>query len=183
MATKKKNVETLQIAIADDIKPTLGARVLRASPEQLSLVEQVQSHVLLKKLEAAIGGRIKVLRDALMTVGEAKGSREEGSTTDKLVVDGSTIAVEHRKSKTPNEEQLKTLLAAREIDIMTVFDEVKTIQFNPSKLDYLISIGKIKAEEIDAMCNVTPALRVYAAKPLKEAVEPLFAGLPLKEEK
>lgn len=173
MAKKSVAVSDSSITSLAEVTPISTGKILKAPPETMSLVEQVQAHVILKKLEDALDGRIKELKEPLMAVAEAQGTCAEGSTTKKYVVDGNTISVEHRKSKTPDPEKFKNFLLSKHLDIMEAFDEVKTLQLNPSKVEYLVQTGKLSKDEVAAFCNETTALRVYPSKDLKEAVNSL----------
>lgn len=175
MAKKKTTVPAVDtnITALAEITPIASGTVMKASPESMSLVEQVQAHVILKKMEDALDSRLKELKAPLMAVAEAQGHQDEGSTTKKLQVDGSTITVEHRKSKTPDPEGLKALLASKQVAVSEAFDEVKSLQLNPSKVEYLVQIGKLTRDEVAALCAESTALRIYPSKQLKEAVASL----------
>ena len=81
-------------------------------------------------------------------------------------------------------EKIKELLKSKGIDMMECFDEVKTAVFNPSKLGYLVQIGKVTEEEVTAAIPaLSPALKITPSKALKEAIESLgIKGKTLHED-
>jgi hypothetical protein len=160
--------------LALETKAISSGRILSEPIEKLSLVEQVQSHVLLKCVGGAIEARLKLLRDPLMAVVTAKGDIVGEKGMKKLTVGGSSVCVESRRSSAPDENKARTLLLAKGISLTEVFDEVKTLVFNPSKLDYLVQTGKVTKEEVAALIPpATPALRVYPSKELEALTEAL----------
>ena len=113
--------------------------------------------------------RLEELREPLMAVTEASGEATETGNREHDV-DGSRVVVEHRKSKMPDSDKVTKLLQEKNIPLMEAFDEVKSLQLNPSKLDFLVQTGKLTKEQLSALCGETLALRVYPSKFLKEAV-------------
>ena len=170
-------------SLTSEIIPFASSRILSEKPEGMTLIEQVQAHVILKKIGEIVESRVKELREPLMTLAEAKGEVSE-SGTRKFGVAGSSLCVEYRNAKEPEGEGLKKLLASKDIDLMEVFEEVKALQLNASKLNYLVETGKITKEELAPLCKGTKAFRIYPSSALKEAVEELSVkGSTLEEQK
>lgn len=157
------------LAILAEVTPIASGKLMHESTEKLSLIEQVQVHCILKKVESAVKGRLAEIHDPLKSVAEATGSSTEGGHKE-LDVDGSRVVVEHRKSKLPSDEGVRKLLKEANLPLTDAFDEVKTLQLNASKLDYLVQTGKLKKEQLDEYIGETLALKVVPSKFLKEAV-------------
>jgi hypothetical protein len=176
------------------IKPIVGpietlstSKVVSAPLDSLSLPEKVQAHVLLSAVESVAKERKDAIRDVLL-----KEAKDGGDKNDKghykVVVEGSTVSNERRVGKEPNPEKLKALLAAKGIPEKTVFSTRTVVEsfIDPSKLDALVSTGKLSKEEIegteekdgeDGLYPVTRALRVTPSKDLKVVVEVLKANV------
>jgi hypothetical protein len=177
-ATKDHSEATFIIEVA----PLTSTRILQEDPTKLSLLEQVQSHVILNKLGKAIEARLKTLRIPLIAVTKANGKSSEDSSTIKYVVDGSSVCVERRKKNEPDPTKLQALLVERKLDIHEAFDDVTVLQLNMSKLSYLVQTGKLKEEEVQQICAEIPALRIYPSKALKEAVASLNLASKTEDE-
>jgi hypothetical protein len=171
----KKNTPAQTVALSPmvaEVQSLTASKVMAEAVENLTLTEQVQAHILLKRVNDAVDTRLKLLRDPLLTVAIAKGEVISEKGTKKYVVDGSAITVEYRRSSVPDENKVKELLQTKNVPITEVFDEVKTLVFNPSKLDFLVQVGKVTKAEVEALIpEPSPAMRVVPSKELKEITE------------
>jgi len=172
MAKKSPTPAAGSLTLLSEVTPIATGKLMKEAPEKLSLVEQVQVHAVLKKVESAVKSRLEEIREPLMAVSEAKGEKSDTGNME-LDVDGSRVVVEHRKSKLPSAEGVTKLLLESKIPILEAFDEVKSLQLNASKLDFLVATGKLTKEQLEALCGETLALRVYPSKFLKDAVASL----------
>ena len=188
MASKKKNEAKVEskpeeYAVVTEVKPLAQGRIMCEKPEKLSLVEQIQAHCILKGIAEATTLRLNELRETLMSVAKAKGEVTGEEGTRKYLVEGNSVCVEFRGGgECVNEEKMRTLLKAKNIEVTEVFDEhtIKAVVFNPSKLDYLVQIGKISTEELKTIkdeVKPTEALKVLPSAALKKAI----IGLGLKK--
>jgi len=167
-----------ELSLVLEVKPMTSGHIFKQQPDSMSLIEQVQAHVILKKLEDALKSRLGELRTPLMSIVETKGGpRKTKAGVDtgnkEYLVEGSHVVVEHRKSKMPDGEGLKKLLATKNIKPEECFDTVKHVELNASKLNFLVETGKLTKDEVEKLCPELLALRIYASKPLKEAVASL----------
>lgn len=169
MAKKTATPAAGSLTLLSEVTPIASGKLMKEAPEKLSLVEQVQVHCVLKKVGDAVKTRLDEIREPLMAVTEKNGEKSETGNME-FDVDGSRVVVEHRKSKLPSAEGVTKLLLENKIAISEAFDEVKTLQLNASKLDFLVATGKLTKEQLEALCGETLALRVYPSKFLKEAV-------------
>jgi hypothetical protein len=182
VAKKTKTPAVGSLILLAEVTPIASGKLMKEPTDNLSLIEQTQAYCVLKKVGEAVEGRIKELREPLMAVAEASGVVTDTGNKEHDV-DGSRVVVEHRKSKLPDSTAVTKLLQEKGIPLMEAFDEVKSLQLNPSKLDFLVQTGKLTAEQLTALCGETLALRVYPSKFLKEAVGSLglSAAKPLNE--
>lgn len=171
VAKKSHNVES--ITLLSEVTPIATGKLMKEAPEKLSLVEQVQAHCVLKRVEKAVEARLKELREPLMGIAESSGTLVEDSRNMALVVEGSRVVCEHRKDKLPNAAAVTKLLQENGIALSDAFDEVKSLQLNASKLSFLVQTGKLTEEQLSKLCEEELALRVYPSKFLKEAVASL----------
>jgi hypothetical protein len=169
MVAKKKTPAVGSLVVLTEVTPIASGKLMNEHTGKLSLIEQVQAHCVLKKVGEAVESRLKELREPLMAITEASGEETETGNKEQDV-DGSRVVVEHRKSKMPDSDKVTKLLQEKNIPLMEAFDEVKSLQLNPSKLDFLVQTGKLTKEQLAALCGETLALRVYPSKFLKEAV-------------
>jgi hypothetical protein len=137
-----------ELALVAEVKPMTTGHIFKQKPDAMSVIEQVQAHVILKGLEGAMEARLKELRAPLMGLVEMKGAlkkmKDGKETANKVyMVEGSQVVVEHRKGKMPDSEELKKLLAAKNIKSEECFDTVKHVELNASKLNFLIETGKL----------------------------------------
>lgn len=182
MTTKKKAMTPPAgtLAILSEVTPIASGKLMHESTSNLSLVEQVQIHCILKKVATAVESRLKEVRDPLMSVAESTGSSTENGHKE-LDVDGSRVVCEHRKSKLPSDEGVRQLLKEANIPLLEAFDEVKTLQLNASKLDFLVQTGKLTKEQLEKHIGETQALQVYPSKFLKDAVKSIGFSASKKE--
>lgn len=173
--------DTPESTFIAEVAPLTSTRILHEASDNLTLWEQVQSHVILKQLGAAIEARLKTLRNPLMAIVQSKGEINDKGTK-KYVVEGTSICLESRKANEPDPTLLTALLKEKSIDIHEAFDDVTVLQLNPSKLDYLVQTGKLKPQDVQALCKEIPALRIYPSKALKASVESLKLVGKTKEE-
>jgi hypothetical protein len=172
MAKKSTTPPVGSLTLLSEVTPIATGKLMKGPPENLSLVEQVQAHTVLKKVESAVKSRLEELRVPLMAVTESQGAKSDTGNME-FDVDGSRTVVEHRKSKLPNAEGVTKLLLENKIPISEAFDEVKVLQLNASKLDFLVATGKLTTEQLEKLREEQLALRVYPSKFLKDAVASL----------
>lgn len=168
VAKKTKTPVTGSLVLLTEVTPIASGKLMKEPTANLSLIEQVQAHCVLKKVGDAVKARLEELREPLMAVTEASGTLKAGNKEHD--VDGSRVVVEHRKAKLPDSAGVTKLLQEKGISLTEAFDEVKSFQLNPSKLDFLVATGKVTKEQLEALCGEQLALRVYPSNFLKEAV-------------
>jgi len=183
---KKNQAPVASLAHLSEVTPVISSHLMQAAPEHMSVTEQVQAYAILKKIGGAVESRLKELRDPLMGLAEAKGTVDKASGTKEYDVDGSLVTVQHRKPSIPAKDPLKALLLTHKLDIMDCFDEVKTLEVNASKLNFLVETGKLTKEEVQALLDADdkPALVVVPSPMIKEALSVLSlkkAGKALTE--
>ena len=102
-------------------------------------------------------------------------SERDGVPTDKggnrLWIDDSEVIREKRQDKLPNENDFRILLATKGIAFTEAFDEVKSLQLNPSKVDYLIQTGRISQDEVDELRKTAYALKVKRSELLEKVLD------------
>jgi hypothetical protein len=164
MSTRKMSVASV---IKNELSPFGQGRVMQADPREVPLTDVTVSYAVINHLQKVIGARKKQLKPHLMSQAET-----HGETTDKggslLAVGEEKIVRERRLSSEPNEDKLRALLETNGLAILDCFDEVKSVKLNPSKLQYLIDIGKLKKEEVEGLRDEVFALKVDPGPELKE---------------
>lgn len=152
--------------------PLLSSAALRSPLDELSLLQQIEAYRVLDEVEKKAKKRKEAIRDKLLAATE-----KSGTVTDKggqeLLVGGNRVLREKREATQPDDEGVVALMNAATIPLVEAFDEVKTFKLNPSKLEFLVKTGRIKAADVSKLHKVSWALRVQASKELNEALEAL----------
>jgi hypothetical protein len=176
MATRKKNKDTsvLMPAAVAAAAPFLGSAAMQEPFEEMSLADQVALYSVLDAVEKRAKRRRESLREVLLQTVQNGKPTEKGGT--QLEVAGSRLLRERRVATVPDGAGVATLLRTANIDMAEAFDEVKTLQLNPSKLDFLVQKGALEKAAVDALHKVSYALRVQPSKLLKEALGAVSDG-------
>jgi hypothetical protein len=106
-------------------------------------------------------------RDAV----RAKVLEDMGQKSEHRSEKGFTISKDTRLAKLPEEKGLTALLAKANIPLLEVFNEVKSLQLDASKLEYVISLGKLDREEIQKLHKVQVVVNVKASEGLTESIQ------------
>jgi hypothetical protein len=149
-----------------ELSPLGQGNVLHSDPKEISTSNAVLSYAILNFLDKRVEERKKVLKAVLMPLAETRGIENDKGHRE-LEVGQEKIIRERKQSAGPNEDKLKTLLATKGIDMSEVYDEVKTVVLNPSKLEFLVSVGKLDKEEVEALRDESFSLKVVEGPELK----------------
>lgn len=140
------------------------------SPGDVETGTAVAAWAMLTALEDTIAHRKSQYRTELLMRAE-----RDGVMTDKggnrLWTDDSEIIREKRQDKLPAETDFRLLLATKGIPFSEAFDEVKTLQMNPSKVDYLVQTGRVAQDEVDELRKTSFALKVKQSELLEKVLE------------
>lgn len=178
MSTKALSAKTV---VRREIEPLGHGAALHTDPTTVSLSEVVVAYAVLNHVEKVIDKRKKELKPHLMKQAEAHGSLlEKGHRA--LEVGQEKLTRERKLSAGPNEDKLKLLMETKSIALLEAFDEVKAVVLNPSKLEYLVQVGKLKADEVEALRDESFALSVEAGPELKELLIEACKALEEKDE-
>ncbi len=178
MSTKALNPKT---AIHREVEPLGQGVLMQTDPRSVPLSDVVVAYAAINHLEKVIEKRKKALNPHLMSQADTHGEpTEKGHKV--LAVGQEKIVKERKLTAAPDDDKLKVLLDTKGIALLEAFDEVKSVVLNPSKLQYLVQIGKLKAEEVEALHNESFALKVEAGPMLKELLLAACSPVPEKEE-
>lgn len=146
------------------------------NPAEVDLPIGVAAWSILDRLEELIKQRKLQYRAHFLAKAEAEGKPtfDKKTREDKggqyLVVDGSEVIREKRESKLPEENAVKLLLAVKSIPIMEVFDEVKTVELNATKLKFMVDTGRLSKKEVNDLKKVDWALKVKPSDVIDECL-------------
>lgn len=159
-ATKTKPIDYRETMMTKEARPVLRGSAVTIPIEDLSVAEAADAWQMLDLLSQQIDSRKKQLREVLLSAAERDGqpTKKGGQQLD---LNGAKIERQRRLASVPDQDKMLALLSQRGINISDVYDEVKALVFNPSKVTFLHDTGKLSAEEVDAFKAVTHALRVY----------------------
>lgn len=158
----KTESERLQAVL--DFGALFNADLATLQPYEVAVVWQI-----LDKLEDLTKGRTAAARQALFDLADQIGEVvEKGHRT--FEVECGRVTKERRMSKAPSEDHVRSLLAKYNIPVTECFSEQKTMVLDQSKLDFLVSSGRLKAEEVDQGKKETFALKVSPSEEFKKAL-------------
>lgn len=166
----KAETKDVTNAVATNVAPLTTSQLMHGDVKTISTSEATQTWLMLSLIESMIKERKKELHERLMTE-----AQHHGQKNDKggylLGMGGSKILRERREGKQLDVDKVTALLNSKGIPILKGCDEVTSIVVNLSKIKHLINIGLLTQEEIDAITEVTWALRVTASKEIKTMLE------------
>lgn len=150
---------------------------VESSPLTRAPIEQtdatlVETWAALDALVERLDGARKALREELLTRAQANGE-PTAKGGNRWTVGESEVLRECRKSSLPDEDAVRNMLTARGLAFDAAFSPVTKVVLDASKVEALVSLGKLPAAEIEAARKVTWALRVKPA----DAMIPLLEGL------
>ena len=168
MASKKSSNPF--VSFVTSAVEVVSGTLFAAPVEDLGPVAAGAVYKAVDTIEKAAKARKNAIRDFLLPWASAAGVlTEKGHFV--ATSGGFKITNEARRSAAPNEEALKELLTSKGIEYSEVFDEVKTLVYNPSKAKFLVDTGVLAASEIEGLHTVTRALKVDAPKELTEELK------------
>lgn len=166
-------MKPLTSLVESELKPMSSGEVLHADIEKMSFVERNITYSLVQWMQDRLEKRRELLRLRLLEdVAQVGTANEKGSK--EFTHTHGTIRAEKRVAKLPEDAKFKTLLAVAGIPESSVYDEVKTKVLNPSKVQALIEVGKLKESDVDALKKVSYALFVEPAEEVDLMLEEAF---------
>ena len=153
----------------------LSSHAINAPLSSLSVDEQANSFALLKFIESVVEERKSELRESLLGHLETNGVLLEPDENKHrtLKLGNVTCVREFRQDSLPDAKKLKKVLNDSEVPLLDAFDEVKAMVLNPSKLAYLVDLGKVDKKKVEDLRPVSFALKTKASKALEEEFETL----------
>lgn len=163
-----KSFKSLVTAIQEWIAETPLTRV----PAEQTDATLVETWAALDALVERLDSARKALREELL-----QRAQEHGEPTPKggnrWAVGESEVLRECRRASLPDEDAVRSMLAARGLAFDAAFSPVTKVVLDASKVEALVSLGRLPAAEIEAARKVTWALRVKPAEGMVALVESL----------
>lgn len=160
-------MKNLPVLVENEMRPLSSGEVLHAAIEKMSMEERLTAYCIIQFMQDKLAKRRELLngriKDDVKQVGKPS---EKGHLRFEL--NGTVATVEKRQSKMPVEADLLALLERNGIDPSQVYDKVVTEQINPSKVDALVSVGKLKQEDVEACRKATFALTVDPSETINQ---------------
>jgi hypothetical protein len=162
--------------VESEFAPVAGGRAVQEDVNNLLPEDLCTAYGILNRLEKVIEDRKKLIKPPLLAMvkhsGEAVAKDGQKTGSFKMDFDGHKLQAQRRvASREPDREKLMALLAKREIDVTDVYDEVKVLEYNPSKVDYLVELGKLSKEEVEVLKGERFALVFSPSPTLKKMME------------
>lgn len=168
MSAIEKKIET-------EVKPLTSGQLYHADIKtQMSVADRGTAFAILKAILDKAEKRKEALRVQLIEDVKSLGVKDPEKNNIKLKTDGVGLRVDMRQGHVPEQEGLALLLEKAGLSMDDVSDKVIVQQFNASKLNHYIAIGKIKEEDVKALCKVTPALFAEPTEALQQLITEAF---------
>jgi len=163
--------------LVSDLKEWADGSPLIAVPATLDNQALVEAWAVLAALADQLEAQRKMMREVLL-----ERAKEHGESTEKggnrWKIGESEVLRECRKSSLPDEETVRNLLTARGMSFNEAFSAVTKVVLDASKVEALVSLGKLPADKIEAARKVTWALRVKPAEPMVTMLEAVTGAKP-----
>ena len=149
----------------DELDPFLSGEVLNKNEESLTDEELAAAYAYLQGLERVIEDRKKTLRDRLLKIAVEGSSTEKGGFVSWF--GGVKVVRERRVASAPDVDTIKGILEREHLAADACFSKKTTMVLDPSKLQHLISIGKLSESEIEQSKQVNLALKVLPSSDIE----------------
>jgi hypothetical protein len=167
-------MKALATLVENEVRPLSGGDVLHEVIEKLSVEDRLTAYCIIQFMQDKLAKRRELMNARLKA-----DVKQVGTTNDKghmrFEHNGTVATVEKRVGKMPDEEGLRALMEKAGLEESDVFDKVTSLQLNPSKVENLIELGKLKRADVEVLCKTTFALTVdpseHISKVLTEAAK------------
>lgn len=150
--------EDFENVVEREVRPLMEGYTFAAHIDDLSVDDLGELFAVLQFLESQLKDRKAAVRQKLLDAVKDHGkSTPKGGQQTKTIY--GTAIRERRESKMPDENELKLLLAKRNIPLTLAFTKVSEQRMDPSKIHALIERGKLKKEEVESTRSVAYALK------------------------
>lgn len=161
--------------LIDRVRPLFyegGVLDEKAGVEEGTLDSQLVRFIIVDFLHKRAEKVKKSLRESILkqvaVVGEKTG---KGGQT--VSIKEAVATRQRRESTQPDEDKLHELLEKSGLNMRDACDEFVTLRVNPSKIDYLVQIGKLKKEDVATLYGVSWALSVRPVKDVSSVLKNL----------
>jgi hypothetical protein len=161
---------TFQEQVEKYVESLLTGDLMTADANTAHIEQVVQAWVLLKYTGERIEARLKEIRKVLLDRAEQFGQTTEKGGS-KLQVDGTLVLREKRTAALPDEKKVRDMLESAGLKPTEAFSKVTKVVLDASKVDALVSLGKLDEDEVEKAKKVTWALRVKESFDLADILE------------
>lgn len=165
LALKPEPKPTKRKKLVSELKALGKGKVLYAKdahPEDL-----IAYYIAANNLKKIAEAREEKLKPLMHEIAKAVGVETAEGGQLATLKNGDTLERQKRTASEPDNDKLKALLKTRGIELEEVYDEVKTIVLNASKLKFLVDKGKLSEEEVAALHPVGFAMIARPGPELK----------------
>lgn len=174
------------------LKKVLTSRQVAIRADALTNDEAAEAYVFCDELLGVLDERRKELRLDLLRRAEHEGSATEIGGSELMTAMGKVVR-EPRLPKLPDAQQMLALIKQKIEDrksqpidenedplkITSLFEQVKTLELSPGKMQYLIDTGVLSQQEVDAIryAKRTFALVMKQDEAVERAIEEIHANV------
>lgn len=159
--------------VADELVPLARGKMMNLKASEDTFEALTTAYIVLNELKKHVEKRLEAVKPSLHAHATAYGEKDEKGSYFADVGDNK-ICRRRSVSEMPNSDKLKALLETRNIELLDCFDIEKVVKLNASKLKLLIDLGKLKADEVDALRDEGFSIYMTGGKDLMKSVSDAF---------
>ncbi len=167
-------------AIKSAVEAAVQSEVLSKNPAEMSISDVTFAYAAITHLETVLKARKEQLRTVLLEYAQDHGKPVGEKGAVEVVVAGSKVTKERKTATTPDVEKLKVKVKEKGLGVEAAFDELTVLEYNPSKVQFLVDTGKLDGAEVEALRPVSYSLRVTPSASVKKVLNEA-APLPKPE--
>ena len=143
-------------------------KLLDPDLEGLSMDELIVRRAAMSEMEKKVKALQEGLRESIL----GKAGYKEGQLEDIVWnTNTATLTLKIAIDKYPDSEKLQSMLIEKKIPVLSGMEEIKKLEPSISKLNYLVSTGKLKEEDIDSLRGSKVQVRVKPAIEYRRILE------------
>jgi hypothetical protein len=146
----------------------VSSDLLNSEIEGLSLEELTLRRAAMSELEKKVKALQESLRGAILEKTGYKAGQLDDITKETNV---GNITLKVAIDKYPDSEKLQSMLIEKNIPVLSGMEEIKTLEPSISKLNFLISTGKLTETDVDSLKGSKVQVRVKPVADYRRVLE------------
>jgi hypothetical protein len=156
--------------ILSELIPFTKGSLMATDEDELSPADAAAAYRLVDAVEKMCKARKDKLKPRLHQFAEEAGTPTEKGGFVLLTENGFKVTREKRVAADPSAEGIKNMLKDAGLETSEAFTTIKVLQLDASKVKFLVESGKFNEDEVEALKNVTFAMKVVEPKEAKPLI-------------